>query len=281
MRHVKIDRRIWLYWEGPLPAYLALCVESVRVANPDAEVALLGRADLDALLAGERVDESIRRAVEGLTPVKRSDFFRAYLLRKFGGLYLDVDCVVLRSLEPAFAAAERSGFAIVHQDDGEPQTNFMVSPASGPAISALFDGICARLRDPRPLAWLDLATVPLVAAIDRHREQVTSLETTLVAPIHWSEPERFFVRGDDESHARQLVPHALAYMLSNDMISSRGDTRHLRARTRDEVLEDDLFLSFLFRRSLGRSKPSCARPVRMNALQGVAHADSSVTLSPA
>jgi hypothetical protein len=242
----RIDRRIWLYWEGAQPAYLGLCIETVRAQNPNAEVVLLDRAGFDELFVHDR-DIDLDR----LTPVKRSDFLRAYLLREFGGLYIDVDCVVLDSLEPAFAAAESTGFSVVHQDDGELQTNFMLSPAGGPVVCELYDRICATLRGGGPLAWLDLATVPLMPAIEAYPDTVTLLPTNRVAPIHWSEPERFLARAPDEVHRGNLDEQALCYMLSNDMIKKGENTRQLCDLGRRELLEDDTFLSFLFRRALG------------------------------
>jgi mannosyltransferase OCH1-like enzyme len=244
----RIDRRIWMYWEGPLPDYIALCIESICARNRSADIVLLDRAGFDTMFTTD-CDIDLDR----LDPVKRSDFVRAYVLRRFGGLYLDVDCVVLRSLEPVFEAAERTGFTVVHQPDAEPQTNFMASVAGGAVIEALYAGICATLRERRPLAWLDLATAPLLPALAAHAGTVTTLPAEWIAPIHWSEPERFLTRAPDEVHERSLAPAALSYMLSNDTIGSREGTRHLKTLPREELLREDYFLSFLFRRAFARS----------------------------
>lgn len=242
----EVARTIWLYWEGPLPDYLGLCIDSIRARNSTATVTLLNWESFTQL---RRDDLDIE--LDRLTPVKRSDFIRAYVLREFGGLYVDVDCVGLKSFEPAFAAAETSGFTVVHQDDGELQTNFMASVKRGPVVSELYDEICRTLRSGRKLDWLDLATVPLLPAIDRHRETTTLLPTNWVAPIHWSEPLRFFEEDEDGAHAGKLDPDALGYMLSNDMITTGADTKHLRDLSRDEILRGRSFLSFLLRRALG------------------------------
>jgi acyl-CoA reductase-like NAD-dependent aldehyde dehydrogenase len=243
-----IDRRIWLYWEGVMPAYLGLCIESIRCTNPDADVVLLDREGFNALFTSD-CDIDLDR----LTPVKRSDFVRAYLLMRFGGMYIDVDCVGLLPLEPIFRAAERTGFAVVHQDDGELQTNFMVSLPEGPVVTALYEGICRTLREGKPLAWLDLATVPLLPAIAAHESTVTLLPTHWVCPVHWSEPERFLERSSDAEHASKLVDEALCYMLSNDTISSRDHTRGLKSMSREEILRENYFLSYLFRRAIAFS----------------------------
>lgn len=242
----EVARTIWLYWEGPLPDYLALCIETIRTQNPTATVTLLDWASF-AELRRDDLDIDLDR----LTPVKRSDFIRAYVLREFGGLYVDVDCVGLKPFEPAFQAAECSGFTVVHQDDGELQTNFMASVKAGPVVSELYDGICQTLRSGRKLDWLDLATVPLMPAIERHRETTTLLPTNWVAPIHWSEPLRFFEEDEDTAHANKIDEDALGYMLSNDMITTGADTKHMRDRSSGEILSGRSFLSFLLRRALG------------------------------
>lgn len=35
--------QVWQYWEGPLPAYIGLCLETVRRQHPDAVVLDLER----------------------------------------------------------------------------------------------------------------------------------------------------------------------------------------------------------------------------------------------
>jgi hypothetical protein len=52
-------------------------------------------------------------------------------------------------------------------------------------------------------------------------------------------------------HRGNLDEQALCYMLSNDMIKKGENTRQLCDLGRRELLEDDTFLSFLFRRALG------------------------------
>lgn len=249
----EINRVIWQYWEGPLPDYLALCMETVKAHAGDAEVRVLDREGFSQLF---KHDQDID--LDRLTPVQRSDFIRAYLLREHGGLYFDVDCIVMQPLEPVFKAAEKTGFAVVHQDDGEIQTNFIVSPAHGPVVSELYKGICETLRSGKKLTWLDLATVPLVPAVEAHSETVTYLSTDLICPIHWSEPEKFAAETTDDNHKKNLNQNSLCYMMSNDTIKSRDQVSFLRSLSKDEIIAGDYFMSFLFRHSLSVEKPNNA-----------------------
>jgi hypothetical protein len=84
---------IWLYWEGPRPGYIDLCLQSVLLQHPDAH--LLDRAGFDRLWRSDR-----DLPIDDLSLNHKSDFIRAYLLQHYGGLYLDMDCIVLRSLAP-------------------------------------------------------------------------------------------------------------------------------------------------------------------------------------
>src|SRR5438067_12216062 len=91
---------IWLYWEGPQPAYISLCCQTVFAHNSN--VMVLDRTSFDHLFTHDRDID-----IDALSLNHKSDFIRAYLLKHYGGLYVDADCVVMQDLWPVWELAEQ------------------------------------------------------------------------------------------------------------------------------------------------------------------------------
>src|SRR5262245_22328747 len=84
---------VWIYWEGPRPEWISWCHQTIRAHAKD--VRLLSPEDFDSLRDRDRdIDLS------PLSILHRSDYIRAFLLHRFGGLWVDSDCLVMQDLEP-------------------------------------------------------------------------------------------------------------------------------------------------------------------------------------
>jgi hypothetical protein len=234
---------VWMFWEGPRPGYIDLCLDTVRRHHPD--LRLLDRAGFDALWRDDR-----HISLDGLGLNHVSDFVRAYLLSRHGGLYLDADAVVLRSLDPLLAAAEVHGFVGYREPHGYMSCNFMASRAGDWVIMDHYRRVATRLRDPRPLEWLDLASTPMDIAVRDYGRNALILPCSSIMPLAWNESERLAIRRDDGAHAAESADDAWAWMLSNNTIRSDLRTRHLYYLPRELMLADRSFLAFLLRRGL-------------------------------
>jgi hypothetical protein len=90
---MRTEYPVWTYWEGPMPDWIAGCLETVRRHAPSLRV--LGPAEFDALRDRDR-DLNLSK----LHVAQRSDFIRSFLLMRFGGFWIDADCIVMRDLSP-------------------------------------------------------------------------------------------------------------------------------------------------------------------------------------
>jgi len=241
---MKSNDTVWLYWQGPRPGYIDLCLRSVLAHHPDARV--LDRASFDQLWRHDRDIDLDRLALN-----HQSDFIRAYLLKHHGGLYLDADCIVLRDLSPLLALTDVHGFVGYREPQGYMSCNFMAARAESAVICDHYRRVCARLRDPRPLEWLDLASTPMDIAIADYGTNAVLLPTRSVMPIAWNESELLAVRRDDAGHAREFFADAWCVMLSNNTIKSDERTRVLAYMPADHLITDHYALSWLLRRALG------------------------------
>jgi hypothetical protein len=230
---------VWTYWEGPMPDWIAACLDTARRHVPSLRV--LGPAEFDALRDRDR-DIDLSR----LHVAQRADVVRAFLLMRFGGLWIDADCLVMRDLGELLS--QLAGVdCIVHRERQGLYSNAFLAAAPGSVVAArLYDAVCARLRSGGPLGWIALGNEPLTQVLDEVAAPRLELPTQRIQPVCWSRPQEFFRQGDDAQHARALDPEALCYMLSQQNVN-----RFQRATPGAALTAPRSFFSFLLRRALG------------------------------
>jgi len=238
-----MSHTIWLYWEGLKPPYISLCVKTVFAHNKN--VVLLDRASFDHLFTQDRDID-----IDPLGLVHKSDFIRAYLLKHYGGIYIDADCIVLRNLSDVLDMTQQFGFVGYRDPFGYMSCNFMASKMNGEVITEFYNRVCSAVRSKRRLEWLDIGSVPMDDVIACYKDRSFLLPTESVMPLSWNESEKLCVQRDDEEHEQYFRHDAFCYMLSNNTIKSRDETRILYHMTENQLLSDRYFISFLFRRSL-------------------------------
>ncbi|MGZ3616697.1 MAG: glycosyltransferase [Ktedonobacteraceae bacterium] len=234
---------IWMYWEGPMPAYIALCCKTIFAHNR--HVRLLNRASFDDLFIRDRDID-----IDQLALNHQSDFVRAYLLKHYGGLYVDVDCIVMHNLAPLLELAKQIGFVGYREPQGNISAGLMVSVANGEVITEHYQSVCNRIRRGGTFEWLDLGSWPLERALAKYPQNHHLVPTETIMPIHWYRSEELCVQRSDNEHEYYLQRDAFCYMLSNATISGREQTKVLTTLSEEELLKGDYFISFLFRKAL-------------------------------
>jgi len=85
---------VWSYWEGRRPHYIDVCIESMRKVCEQSTYTLVTPENLDQYLDVETIHTNFR----GLpaSPTYRANVYRAALLAKHGGLWVDADTIGLQ-----------------------------------------------------------------------------------------------------------------------------------------------------------------------------------------
>ena len=90
------DRTIWMYWEcAPghgMPALIRRCIDLAR--RRDARVTLLDRSSVTRYISPLPAADKLHAIAQ------RADYFRAKLLHRHGGMWLDADTLVRIALGP-------------------------------------------------------------------------------------------------------------------------------------------------------------------------------------
>jgi len=94
-----LPRKIFTFWEpkDSIPAYLQICLKTWKVNAPEFEVTLLDHSDIKPLL--KRAGLPVKRVM--MLPLQiQKDAIEAVILHEKGGIFMDVDTVVLKNFEP-------------------------------------------------------------------------------------------------------------------------------------------------------------------------------------
>lgn len=90
---------IWLFWDGRKPPIIDLCLESILKYNtsPDFEIRVLDMNNVIEYVPQELVDKIKSRFIK----IQHfADILRIYLLKTYGGIWLDMDILFFKSLKP-------------------------------------------------------------------------------------------------------------------------------------------------------------------------------------
>ena len=228
---------VWMYWEGDCPDWIHACqrtvldhAKDVRLITPE-EFARLRDVDADIDLSS-------------LHTAHRADYVRAFLLAKFGGLWIDSDCVVIRSLEPILDLVAQHDFVGFKERQGHVANNLMGARPASTIARAYYQRVCGILRSGRRLAWMTIGSEALTIVLGESDIPWYRLGYELVQPICWSDPAAFFAAGDPSAHGRTFNERSICYMLSNQMIQG------VQAREPGRPLMGaDTFFSYLLQRA--------------------------------
>jgi hypothetical protein len=210
---------------------------------------LLTAADVEKLAPDMQPDLAARAT----SLAQRADYYRTHLLFAQGGLWLDLDIVVLNDLSFAFDAIERHDLVARRSVQGHASNNFMGSPPQSAIIAKCIEyqeSLLNALEPGQSLPWLDLGGVALTKSL--HAGSVHMVPTNLVAPLAWNESKRFLSRYTSPDTA--LRTHPVAVMLYNSKYPD-----WLRGASEHEILRGQIMLSRLLRIALGMSMPEDER----------------------
>jgi Capsular polysaccharide synthesis protein/Glycosyl transferase family 2 len=233
---------VWLYWENECPEWIKTCQQTifahatdVRLVTPDEFQRL---RDVDS-------DIDLKR----LHAAHRADFIRAFLLAKFGGFWVDSDCLVMQPLQPLLNLLNSNDFIFHKERSGYVSNGFIGARPGSKIASTLYRRLCEILRSGRQLGWTSLGSEPLSEIIKTCDVPYYELPCESIQPICWSQPEAFFKINDSLEHERIFDEQAICYMLSNNSIQKFQATN----RTRN-LLDEGTFFRYLSKRALDKEE---------------------------
>ncbi len=102
-----IPRHIYTFWEpkGSIPAYLRLCMKTWETNAPGFEITVLDHNDIIPFLdrAGFQAEPLLKLPLQ-----VQKDAIQAAVLLNDGGIFMDVDTIILDTLQPVYEFLEKS-----------------------------------------------------------------------------------------------------------------------------------------------------------------------------
>lgn len=242
---------VWLYWEGDTPEWIIACRHTIFRHAID--VRLITPESFDKLR-----DCDCDIDLSGLCIAHRADFIRAFLLSKFGGVWIDSDCIILQPLQPLLESLSENDFIAFRQLGGDLSNSFIGSKPNGTIAGIYYRRICEILRSGQPIEWLTIGSYALMAAINESGVPWYEIDRPLIQPVCWSNPAAFFEKRNEAGHRAVFNQSAYCYMLSNSMIIG-----FIKENPGRNLLEEDSFFSFLLKES--------AQPSVQSLIQHIAY----------
>jgi len=233
-----VNLPVWLYWEGEKPGWISCCEETVRAHAQN--VHHLSSADFENLRCSDRDIDLSRLCV-----AHRADFVRSFLLYRYGGLWIDADCLVMRDLEFVLGKLERCEFIGFRERQGHVANNFMAARPNSAITAEYYRCVCDILRSGQTLAWTTIGSTALTPVLSKLTIPWLQLGYDLIQPICWSQPGEFFVIRPDAEHAACFNERSICYMLSNN--TAQG---YAAAHPSRSLLDEGTFFRWLYNRAL-------------------------------
>lgn len=230
---------VWVYWEGPCPDWIRACLRTLAIAAPN--LRLLSAESFDHLRDHDR-DINLAR----LQVAHRADFVRLFLLRRYGGLWVDADCLAMQPLQPVLDLLGQHETVGHRERSGLVSNGFLAARPGSRIINAVYERVCARLRSNKPLGWTSIGSEPLSAVIAEDAGGWHELPCVRIQPICWSDPGAFFAERSNANHQTAFDKNAISYMLSNTRVR-----QHVAQHPQADLLNAGTFFSFLLNRAMG------------------------------
>jgi hypothetical protein len=239
---------IWLYWENyygdRLPDYLELTLETIRRHAGDAPVRVVSPENL-----GEYVDLStLPSGYDALIPAHKADYLRVRLLHDFGGMWIDIDTVVFKSLEENF---------LKHLNDHELVTlssNFnqqvFASRSDGAFLKHCLGIISDCIENSSPLGWSAIGSEVLYPAAEKFPMHHVLMEGW----AHGWEDWKKFLRPGSMAYENRLC-----CVLYNKMMFKK-----LKGKSRRAILNANTQLGSMLRHALDLETRDPAGGMRLN-----------------
>ncbi len=185
---------LWLYWENPadtrMPAYIALCRAIIEYKCHDMDIRVVTPDNVREYLPDfdRRIDEiSLESDPAKLCIPIKVAFIRAFLLEKYGGVYLDSDCLPIKSMTTfqALCTFDRSFAAIrrVTAPKKHISIGLMASDPGGPVITQYAETLRKLLSGKTVFKWGEVGAFALTPIVNENLKSCAILSEEFAHPV--------------------------------------------------------------------------------------------------
>jgi len=237
-------KNIFLYWDdkgnSDTPDYILMCRETIlKNCGDGVNVILINKNNLLDYL--DDVPENLFKLKE---IAHIADYVRVALLVKYGGIWLDSDCILLKDLNPIFEKLKKNEYVGYSWQENQPSLGFMASQPNCKLLKKHLKNITNKinLSEDFQFNWSGLGYDSLWVIAPEYKEDMYLFNNKYFSPIHWSRSVKDFLSDDLE----ETTKDSYCVMLFNKMFSNSS----INTMTREEILSQKNLLSNLFKKAL-------------------------------
>ncbi len=185
--------RLWLYWEDPpgkdMPAYIALSRAAILYQCRDLDITIVTPQNLRDFLPDlhPNIERITLKGGDGTPALAiKTGFIRTLLLRRYGGLYIDIDSLPFRSLGFVFEEIRRHGFVAVRRTSARGRhisIGFLGARPDSPVVNAYAEALERTLSQRHEYEWGEIGAYLLTPVVDRHLADCLIYPEELVHPV--------------------------------------------------------------------------------------------------
>jgi hypothetical protein len=234
---------LWCLWEPPeqMPGYVRACLRTIE-RNAGLEVRLLSAHDVAVICPAMRQELAARAP----TLAQQADYYRAHILAQHGGLWLDLDTVVMQSLRPLVEGLNH--YEVVARRNRLQQLSVSVLAMRPEGAARRWVALQEQiLEGPESPAWTALGSEALTRACEGATVQL--IPPADVAPLDWTEAELFASRWAPTALALKDRPSAV------NLYHSRLPAV-VKEASEEEALASTLLVGRLLRAALSDGEPA-------------------------
>ncbi|RLC89035.1 MAG: hypothetical protein DRJ03_00295 [Chloroflexi bacterium] len=243
--------KIWQFWDNPPghtepPAYIQLCQETVRKhCSADFDICLVTTENVKQFLP------DISDSFFEISQINnKSNYLRYTLLKESGGIWLDADLILFKSLKPLLELLTEEIDLVATASPtlryGEPECGILVSKKNGAVITKAVSIIeyALSLREPgHVFKWGSLGPETIRQAVKGKR--YCHMEHPLIMPIPSWEAYRFAGKDSIDKYCNDA---SFGIMLFHQMF--RQCNSPFLTMGRQELLDSPTLLGQMFRKAV-------------------------------
>lgn len=232
---------LFLYWDNiktsETPAWILLCRETIyKHIGGNTNVHIVNRNNVTDYL--DNLPKNLYKLKE-LAHI--ADYIRVALLAKYGGIWIDSDCVLLKSLDDIYKLLDTYDF-IGYKPSTHYSVNFMASRRGGKVMNSYLNSLNDIISSNQSLEWNTIGSLELIKHTDKFPQECYCIDKKRISPIPYYDYKKF------TTDTAIDIADNYCVMLYNKMLTEGGC--NIINMSKDEILNSSTLISKLLNMSL-------------------------------
>jgi len=210
---------------------------------------LIGNIEVDVKGRLDRFKRNFSKNRKNLAV--KCDVIRAFLLQRYGGIYIDSDAIILDDLSCYFEKLKEKEFIIARRSShgkNHCSVGFYGCQANSKIISDYVEQIKHTLKNNNEVSYNDLGAALLTPIVDKHIDTVEILPESEVQPVTFEDARTVFI--DKDVPLTDILPENQKIL----MLFNGPFANELKNITIDSLYYSDYFISRVFRKALPKEE---------------------------